>query len=745
MKPLLPLLFLLLNGCVDCTAYVKIADFIADEFNQIPGDPTLVLTEPQSVASTLRGDFALPTVYKFDMVNWKYYQMNKDWMPINATEYTLSLTKFVSGETSYIHPLTKRLTLRNNDRAILAINEQGADKTFTGSACNIGPLPEPVLDSAAVRVCVLPIKLNEEILDLRVTGRDTRCPDCKDIDFKASKAPGTDSLAFTIPDTNAKWHISIDRKNGGGNICKYTYKFGDQGMYTTVIKLHENATKTYECTNFVTTKPRDFWLPIWLPMLLLVLLIVLIVLLVCVDRRLPRLREEVLKKIGMYNSSEKVNEAPSSRLGSLDTFRGFSITVMIFVNYGGGAYWFLEHAAWDGLCLADFVFPWFMFIMGSSIVFSVQSQLRRNVKKIDIFKKLLDRFIKLFAIGIFLNTAIPGGVTLREWRVPGVLQRIGFTYFVCGCLELLFTPKLMPTAASYGGERLSVPAYDPQYERGQFLDKEDMAEMDKKMNNDGEASDQGVCTRKSLLLYTWPHWIVMGVITALWCSLTYCLPVPGCPTGYLGPGGIADGAKYYNCTGGASGYIDRMIFGPNMYQHPTCKNMYLTVIAYDPEGLLGSIMAILTVYSGVLAGHVIKIYQNNRKMQLGSLLVLGLISNILGIILCKGTLSGGWVPVNKNLWSLSFVLLTSGSSYWLLAIFYFTVDYLKLWSGAPFNWAGNNPIFLYAFSYILNDYFPFNWSTSDTHADLMTQSLIGTIMWLAVAAILFRKKKFYKI
>lgn len=739
-----PLLFLLLLGCVDCTAYIKIADFIADEFNSVPGDPTLILTEDKTASGL--SDHAVGAEYKFDMFNWKYYKMNKDWTPINATTYTLSLKKLVEGETSYVHPLTKRLVLRNNDRAILAINERGEDKTFVGTACNIGQLPEPVLDAAEVRICILPSGLRGEINNLKVTGRDHRCPDCKDTDFNAYVTQ--DSLAFTIPDTNAKWHISIDKKEGG-NVCKYSYKFGDQGMYSTVIKLHENVTKgVYECTNFVTTEPMDFWQPIWLPILLIVILILVIVLLVCIDRKLPRLREEVLKKIGMYDSTEKVNETPTgTRLGSLDTFRGFSITVMIFVNYGGGAYWFLEHAAWDGLCLADFVFPWFMFIMGSSIVFSVQSQLRRNVKKIDIFKKLADRFIKLFAIGIFLNTAIPGGVVLRQWRVPGVLQRIGFTYFVCGCLELLFTPKLMPTAASYGGERLSVPTYDPQYERGQFLEKGDLGEMDKKMNNEefGEASDQGVCTRKSLLLYTWPHWIVMAVITAVWCSLTYCLPVPGCPTGYLGPGGIADGGKYFNCTGGASGYIDRMIFGPTMYQNPTCKKMYQTVIAYDPEGLLGSIMAILTVYSGVLAGHVIKIYQNNRKMQLGSLIVLGFVSNILGIILCKGTLSGGWVPVNKNLWTLSFVLVTSGSSYWLLAIFYFIVDYLKLWCGAPFNWAGNNPIFLYAFSYILNDYFPFNWATKSTHADLMTQSIIGTAMWLFVAWILFRKKKFYKI
>ena len=39
-----------------------------------------------------------------------------------------------------------------------------------------------------------------------------------------------------------------------------------------------------------------------------------------------------------------------------------------------GNYYFLEHASWNGLSLADFVFPWFMFMVGCSIVLSVQSQ-----------------------------------------------------------------------------------------------------------------------------------------------------------------------------------------------------------------------------------------------------------------------------------------------------------------------------------------------------------------------------------
>ena len=47
-----------------------------------------------------------------------------------------------------------------------------------------------------------------------------------------------------------------------------------------------------------------------------------------------------------------------SRVRSVDTFRGITIALMIFVNDGAGGYWFLEHATWNGLQPADLVFPW---------------------------------------------------------------------------------------------------------------------------------------------------------------------------------------------------------------------------------------------------------------------------------------------------------------------------------------------------------------------------------------------------
>ena len=70
--------------------------------------------------------------------------------------------------------------------------------------------------------------------------------------------------------------------------------------------------------------------------------------------------------------------------------------------------------------------------------------------------------------------------------------------------------------------------------------------------------------------------------------LVYCLPVPGCETGYVGPGGLHDSARHpAECIGGATGYLDRLLFTKDhIYSNPTPKATYQTT-AFDPEGFLG--------------------------------------------------------------------------------------------------------------------------------------------------------------
>ena len=67
------------------------------------------------------------------------------------------------------------------------------------------------------------------------------------------------------------------------------------------------------------------------------------------------LNDNEMKEI---NEAEKGNNQVKARVRSVDTFRGITIALMIFVNDGAGGYWFMEHAPWNGLRVADLEFPW---------------------------------------------------------------------------------------------------------------------------------------------------------------------------------------------------------------------------------------------------------------------------------------------------------------------------------------------------------------------------------------------------
>lgn len=105
---------------------------------------------------------------------------------------------------------------------------------------------------------------------------------------------------------------------------------------------------------------------------------------------------------------------------------------MILVNNPGtwsNMYWPLKHAKWDGCTPTDLVFPFFLFVVGASIPFSIQNGIQE-------FPKILKRGLILIGLGLFLN--IFGEWSFANLRFPGVLQRIGFAYFFGA---LLFNQK----------------------------------------------------------------------------------------------------------------------------------------------------------------------------------------------------------------------------------------------------------------------------------------------------------------
>ena len=98
----------------------------------------------------------------------------------------------------------------------------------------------------------------------------------------------------------------------------------------------------------------------------------------------------------------------STRLTSLDLFRGVTIAAMILVNDPGNdhSYWPLEHADWNGWTPTDLIFPFFLFIVGVSLVFSFESRLQRGDSKGVLLLHTIRRAAIIFAIGLAMNYSL---------------------------------------------------------------------------------------------------------------------------------------------------------------------------------------------------------------------------------------------------------------------------------------------------------------------------------------------------
>ena len=124
----------------------------------------------------------------------------------------------------------------------------------------------------------------------------------------------------------------------------------------------------------------------------------------------------------------------NSRLISLDFFRGLTIASMIVVNDPGSwahVYPPLRHATLHGVTPTDLVFPFFLFIVGVSIVLALS---KAKNSKSSIYFKIIKRTIIIFSIGLFL--ALFPNFDFENLRVAGVLQRIALVYLFCSVIYL---------------------------------------------------------------------------------------------------------------------------------------------------------------------------------------------------------------------------------------------------------------------------------------------------------------------
>ncbi|XP_053114737.1 heparan-alpha-glucosaminide N-acetyltransferase isoform X2 [Hemicordylus capensis] len=515
----------------------------------------------------------------------------------------------------------------------------------------------------------------------------------------------------------------------GKELCRIQYHFGEFGNYSLIVR-RSNIQKI-SCNIVINQNPVNSYLPIFFAFLIYMgVFSIMTVGQFCVN--IEPIRNWLYKKMNPRETDRLINSelgSPSrtdsisselqagvwsaasslQRLRSLDTFRGMALIIMVFVNYGGGKYWFFRHQSWNGLTVADLVFPWFVFIMGASITLSLNSMLRRGCSKWHLLGKVAWRSLLLFLIGVVVvnpNYCL-GPLSWDNLRIPGVLQRLGCTYLVVAVLELLFA-KPVPE----------------------------------------DSSLVGLYSALQDILPYWPQWLFMMALEAVWLCLTFLLNVPGCPKGYLGPGGIGDFGKYRNCTGGVAAYIDHLLLGEkHIYQHPSSNVIYQTTVAFDPEGILGTINSVVMAFLGLQAGKILLFYRGQHKQIMLRFCMWGVVTGAISAVLTRCTKDQGFIPVNKNLWSISYVTTLSSFAFILLLLIYYLVDVKRVWSGAPFFYPGMNSILIYTGHEIFESYFPFKWKMQDTqsHTEHLAQNLIATSLWVIISYVLYRKRIFWKI
>ncbi len=192
-----------------------------------------------------------------------------------------------------------------------------------------------------------------------------------------------------------------------------------------------------------------------------------------------------------------------------------------------------------------------------------------------------------------------------------------------------------------------------------------------------------------------------------------------------------------------SNYIDVRVFGTHMWRPD-----------YDPEGVLGTIASVATCLLGVFIGKIISTAMPHKTIKL---FLIGSIFLVLGYVFSI------WFPINKALWSSSYVLVTAGYATITLAIIYYMAD-VKQWNfGGLFKKAGMNAIAIYFLSgFVAKSFYliPIG-ETSNIHVWLYTTffnttrlspeltslvyALVVVLVYLCLAAYLFKKNIFIKV
>jgi predicted acyltransferase len=351
------------------------------------------------------------------------------------------------------------------------------------------------------------------------------------------------------------------------------------------------------------------------------------------------------------------------RIISVDVLRGLTVLLMTVVNNPGSwnyVYPILDHAKWNGCTLADLVFPFFIFVLGIAVPLAmpIKKDKPENVLKI------ITRSLRIICLGFFLfffNNIYFLGLD----GFPLLLIRLGITAIVGYALIGDFNLKtktilavglfIIFLALAYGGH-----------------------ENFKEVRLPGVLQRIGIVYLIVSVIYLKTNvrtQIILSVLILLgyWAIMTL-IPVPG-----IGHPNLESGTNL-------ASWLDSILLK---------DHMYIVTKTWDPEGILSTLPVIANGLIGVLIGQLL--LKPLPKIEMTKKMIL-----ISIILIISGLLWSVFFPINKVLWTSSYVLFTSGIALFLLTLIYYIVDVMeyKKWTKFLLSW-GVNPMIVFFVSGVL--------------------------------------------
>ena len=322
-----------------------------------------------------------------------------------------------------------------------------------------------------------------------------------------------------------------------------------------------------------------------------------------------------------------------TRLTSLDLFRGATIAAMILVNDPGNdhSYWPLEHAEWNGWTPTDLIFPFFLFIAGVTTHLSLTARRARGDDEAAIRRQIVRRGLLIFLLGFLVN---------------------GFPYFTWGDVAGIADPTFIQRVVDrlYHWRIMGV------------LQRIGLAYMMGGLLSQGRTVKQQVA-------------IIAALLYGYWFAMTL-LPVPD--SGAMGLLVLGDGPRTM------AAWWDRLLL--DWTRFGLGNHLWVSSQTWDPEGIFSTIPAIGTAMLGNLAGQWLSVRRPLAE-RLNGMFAVGALGMMAGLM-------WNWsFPINKSLWTSSYVVFAAGMATVAIAAIMWIVDvqHIRGWS-KPFVVYGMNPM-----------------------------------------------------